>query len=601
MYLLSREVGNRLGSALFAGTYFVVVPIHLAVNQGRLDFAFLGLLPLALWALHRAMTPGRSRWWSVVVALFLLLVLLQHGLLFVLALISVVFFGLVFLFRAEKERRVELGRRLALLAVSCIVLAGPLLLVIARASRDPDFIIDMNQASTYYQPDFVELFLPAPNSRLLGAAALQVISRFNLNNNVETWIYLTGTGLLLALVALFSRQKKSYPWLLFSLIMAVLALGPSLKLFGRRQITEYGLEIILPYVLLTALPGLEFLRTPGRLMLVGSIGIAIGAAFGLDWLGRRFPRAAIPLTLLAMALLLLEIWPRPWGQGAMPIVSPFYDQIAQDEEMYGLFDLPLKGAAEQAVPDYSSRYQMLQLSHGKGIANGYLSRTYRVHPVFPCLIPEIKSTPDVTVNGQPVSCADNTLYDLAANGYRYVIWHKPQPGDPAYKPGSWGEEQARTFINQFFEGQEPVYEDDLLVAYTVPPLDQITPQPLVITLADNWYGWEDSWRWAASPAVVRISAARPMSVTLQMVPAFFYQSDGLAEGQLTVELEGGRLTAVPIYPDVPVKIPLSLRAGVNELAFRLEAGNFRPADQGDSDPRQLSFAIRTLDFNVELD
>jgi hypothetical protein len=602
MYLLSRELGSRLGSALFAGTFFIVVPIHLAVNEGRLDLAFLGLLPLALWALHRAMTPERSRWWAVIVALFLLLSLLQHGLLFVLAFISVVFFGVVFLFRAEKESRDELGRRLALLAVSCIVLVGPLLLIIARASRDPDFLIDMNQASSYYQPDFVELFLPPPNSRLLGAGALQAISRFNLvNNSVETWIYLTGTGLLLSLVALIGRQKKAYPWLLFSLIMAVLALGPSLKLFGRRQFTEYGLEIILPYVLLTALPGLEFLRTPGRLMFVGSIGLAIGAAFGLDWLSRRFPRAAIPLTLLAMALLLLEIWPRPWIQGAMPAVSPFYGQIAQDEEMYGLFDLPIKGNPEYAVPDYSSRYQILQLSHGKGIANGYLSRTYRIHPVFPCLIPEIKSTPDVTVNGQPVSCADNTLYDLAANGYRYVIWHKPHSGDPAYQPGSWAEEQARAFISKFFEDQEPAYEDDLLVAYAVPPLDQIPPQPLLITLANNWYDREDSWRWAASPAVVRISAARPMSITLQITPAFFYQSDGLAEGQLTVELADDWATAVPIYPDVPVKIPLSLRAGVNELALSLHAGNYRPADQGASDPRQLSFAIRTLDFNVELD
>ena len=92
-----------------------------------------------------------------------------------------------------------------------------------------------------------------------------------------------------------------------------------------------------------------------------------------------------------------------------------------------------------------------------------------------------------------------------------------------------------------------------------------------------------------------------MSVTLQITPAFFYQSDGLAEGQLTVELGDDWLTAVPIYADVPVKVPLSLRAGVNELALSLEAGNFRPADQGASDPRQLSFAIRTLDFNVELD
>jgi hypothetical protein len=600
MYLLSRELGSKLTSALFAGTYFMVVPIHLAVNDGRIDFAFLGTLPLALWALHRAMDPGRSRWWSGAVAFFLLLALLQHGLLFVLALMSVVFFGAVFLFQGGKENRDVLWRRLALLAVSCIVLLGPMLLVLGRASRDPAYLVDMNQASGSYQPDLVELFLPPPNSRLLGEGALRVIGRFNLvNNSVETWVYLTGTGLLLSFVTLIGRRKKAYPWLLFSLLMAVLALGPSLQLFGRRQFTEYGLEIILPYAVLTALPGLEFLRTPGRFMLAGSLGLAIGSAFGLDWLGRRFPRAKKPLFLLFMALLLLETWPRPWAQGALPPVSPFYDEIAQDEEMYGIFDLPLKGTPDQSALDYSSRYQMLQMSHDKGIATGYISRAYRTHPVFPCLIPEASETPDVTVNGEPVSCADNILYDLAANDYRYVVWHKPQANDPAYEPGSWGEEQARSFISRFMAGREPVYEDDLLVAYAVPPLEEIEAEPVTVTLAENWYGREESWRWARSPAVVRISAAQPVKATLQIITAMFYQPDGLAEGRLTVELEDEWSTTVTIYPDVPVSVLLSLPAGVHDLTLRLETGNFRPADQGAADPRWLSFAIRSIDLQIE--
>jgi hypothetical protein len=277
--------------------------------------------------------------------------------------------------------------------------------------------------------------------------------------------------------------------------------------------------------------------------------------------------------------------------------------------MFGLFDLPLKGAPEQSALDYSSRYQILQMTHGKGIASGYISRAYKTHPVFPCLIPEPVSTPDITVNGDPVSCADNTLYDLATNNYRYVVWHKPQAGDPDNEAGSWGQEQARAFINQFFGDQEPVYEDGLLAAYAVPPLEEIDLQPLVVTLADNWYGREESWRWARSPATIRLTAVQPVSATMELVPAMFYQPDGapagVSEGRLTVELEGGWsttvATTVALTPGVPVTIPLFIPAGVHELTLRLEAGNFRPADQGGSDPRQLSFAIRSLDFEVEFD
>jgi hypothetical protein len=598
MYLLSRELGNRLSGALFAGLLFMVFPIHLATTFGRLDLAFTGLLPLALWALHRAMTPSRSRWWSVITAAVLLLALLQHGLLFFLVALSLAFFSVIFLFQSAKEDRKLVWRRLLLVAVSSLLLAGPLLLAMGTASRDPAYLVDMNLASVDFQPDFIEFFLPPPYTRLLGESALQVIYRHNLvNSSIETWIYVTGVGLILSLIALFSRQKKALPWLLYSLLMALLALGPSLQLLGRRQFTEYGLEIILPYAVLTAIPGLEFLRTPGRFMLAGAIGLAIGAAFGLDWLARRFPKAEWPMTALFMFLLLAEMWPQPWPQGGFPELSPFYDQIAGDDEMYGIFDLPLKDRPEQSALDYSSRYQILQMSHGKGIATGYISRPYRTHPVFPCLIPEITALPDVTFNGKPTACWDNTLYDLAANNYRYVVWHKPQAGDL----DSWGQEQAGVIVSKLFEGQEPIYEDDLLAAYAVPGIEQIEPQPVIITLDGSWSGREESWRWAASPAVVRFVANRPINLTMTLVPAMFYQPDGEAEGQLTVALGDSWSTKVAISPDVPVSIPLYLEAGVQELTLSLEAGNFRPADQGGSDPRQLSFAIRSMDFMEEFE
>jgi uncharacterized membrane protein len=189
MYLLSRELGNRIASALFAGLLFMVVPIHLATTYGRLELAFIGLLPLALWALHRAMTPDRSRWWAAGVSFILLLALFSHALLFILTGMSVAFFSAVFLLQAEKDNRGVLWQRLALLVLSGLVLVGPLLLTLAGASRDPAFLVDMNLATSHYQPDFIEFFLPPPYSRLLGEISIRAIQRFNLvNTSLETFI-----------------------------------------------------------------------------------------------------------------------------------------------------------------------------------------------------------------------------------------------------------------------------------------------------------------------------------------------------------------------------------------------------------------------------
>ena len=64
---------------------------------------------------------------------------------------------------------------------------------------------------------------------------------------------------------------------------ALLSLGPTLKVMGEGQFTEYDLTLPLPYAFLTALPGLGSWRTPGRFILVSYVGLAVAASFGLAW------------------------------------------------------------------------------------------------------------------------------------------------------------------------------------------------------------------------------------------------------------------------------------------------------------------------------
>jgi hypothetical protein len=248
---------------------------------------------------------------------------------------------------------------------------------------------------------------------------------------------------------------------------------------------------------------------------------------------------------------------------------------------------------------------MDQLVHQKGIASGYLARTYQFHPMFPCLIPRTKEPElDVTVNGQPTDCTANILFDLTNFNYRYVVLHKAQPGDWYDAPDSWGQGQAAELIDRFFGEQTPLVDDDLVTVYRVPPTAELTGLEPTIGLAGNWYEAEAEWRWARSPAVLFLSIPEPQNVVIEFVPAFVYDPEAKAgmgqEGRLLVTVDNGYSTTVTIRSGEKTAVPLTLDAGVYSVRLALEAGNFRPSDVSENrDKRPLSFAFHLINLLTE--
>jgi len=387
MYLLARGLGFRRGVAFFAGTVLLVAPRHLSAVWGHLTKVFLGALPLALLGLHHALNLRRSRWWAVATASALSLALLYSSEQFVFGGIAVAFFAIAALFAAGRAQRWQVLKRCVLVAVSTLVLTGPMLAAILSAASNPAITVSRSQHAFQHQPDLIQFLVPARfTSRLLGSIFFEFLKPY-VKSGLETAVFMSWIGLLLCLVALISGKKLARRWLLFTLLCVILALGPTLLVLGKDRFTAYELPIVLPYAFLTSLPGLDFLRSPGRFMLIGYVGFGIAASFGLNWLVRRSPtRPRRPIMLLAVALVLLENWPEAWPQNKLRTVPQFYQQIAQDDEPYGIFDLPIRPFQEREYASnyivYSSYYQMYQMTHSKGIATGYISRQYDVHPLF---------------------------------------------------------------------------------------------------------------------------------------------------------------------------------------------------------------------------
>lgn len=599
MYLLARGLRISRPAALFAGALYSAMPMHLGGLLVHFEKIFTGLLPLTLLATHHALDQKRNRWWAVGVAVLLLLTSLHNGLLFVEAALSVAFFVLLALLRRDRGGRPELWRRLAMMGGSSVLFVGPLLWSTVKAAGHPGIPVDFNLASSDFQPDLLQFFLPPPFSRLFGARSLDFLVSLGIDSHIESWVYLSWSGLLLAAVAVVVARRRVWPWLLLAAGWALLALGPSLQAFGQRTFTEYRLPLILPYAWFTMLPGLDFLRTPGRLMLIGHVGFGVVAAVGLDWLRGKWPQLNRLLVGMAILLVLLEVWPQPWPRQPVRPAPPFYRTLAADSATYGVMDLPIRPPDVEWHASYASRYQLDQMTHGKGIASGYISRPYRTHPLFPCLIPALlPPQPDVLVNGTAAHCYANALHDLAYYDYRYVVWHKPQPDDE-YAAEPADVEATSAFLLEQLEGQTPLVDDTMTTVYAVPPLTATTGLSPTMGLLHNWYKWEGEQRWAQSPASLFISTPRPQQARLHLTPAAVYEPDGgrpLGQrGRLSIALDEETIAVIGVTVGQTTTILLDVAAGVHTVTLSLEAGNFRPAEVMDSnDARRLSFAIQRI-------
>ena len=600
MYLLARGLHLERSVALFTGLFLLATPMHLAGLLGHMSKVFMAGPPLALLGLVQAMRLNRSYGWAGFTGAALLLTLAHNGYQFVFTCLLMPFVALLIFWQHERPAWRPLTGRLLLVGLACAAITGPLVLAIKDASRNSGVQVDKNIESLDYQPDAVEFLLPdTVTSRFLGPTVHSFLARRQIEPTIETTVYLSWTGLVLGGVVLLKGNRWSRGWFLLSAGLMVLGLGPVLQIMGARFFTEYHLSLPLPYAFMTALPGVEFMRVPGRSMMVGYTVWGLTVGMGLAWLVNRWPRRGRPILLTTTALMLIEFWPISWPVEALQPIPAFYRELAADEDMYGVLDLPIKPTPETWHTGYSSYYQVYQMTHRKGLATGYVSRTYDAHPLFPCIIPEMRVfEPDVFIDGGRVDCRQNLLFDLAAANYRYVTWHRPQPDNPLYESDSWGERQAAALIEALFADQPPLVADELARVYRVPSLTEAS-KTLTTTMVhgEGWDVWEDGFRWATSPATLFITIPWPQQAILELVPDAVYPPD--LGGVLYVSLNDGPESAVTIWPGEVAEVPLTLPAGVQRVQLRLGAGNFRPYyHDGGRDRRWLSFAVRSLNLRL---
>ena len=588
-YLLGRGLGFSRGVALFTGVLVMSSPMCIAGLRNHITKVFVGTTPLTLLALHHTLNIDRSRWWAVATMGALLLTLLHTGYQFIFTSLAIGFFVLVALYRSLPEQRRELLLRITFLGVSGLVLIGPLLFAIVQTSQNSPIAVDVN-ADSLRSPDLVQYFLPVPHSRIFGDYTTQTIQPYVDTNqmtlNEETAVSLPIIGLILGIVAWFMTKGQARWWAIATLIFILFSLGPLLRVWGGTHFTQYELPIILPYALLTELPGLEFMRSPGRFMMVGFVLLAITAGFGLHSLTQRIPRYGPLLISIATVLVLIEHWPQPLPQEVLPEIPTFYQTLARDSEEYGVFDLPLKSSTSMAynwnAMHYSSTYQYFQMTHNKGIAGGYISRTYEEHPVFSGVFTDWVDT--LQINEQS-AVYESFVADLAYHNYRYVVLHKNLFGTG---DSDSGVQRSIEFLNAVFGEQRPFIDNEQIRVYAVEPPEDTT----TLRWGENWQPLEANGRWATSSASVIVDSPVQQPVLLELEPITIGEDhDNIDRGLLTININDGIVATSTITSEQPLNIPLGLSAGEQEITLTIR-------DYMDGTYRLLPFAMHTINLRT---
>jgi hypothetical protein len=361
-YALARAVGASRGGALLAGFLFTFCAFHFAHATSHLQLVALEWVPLCLLCVLRLMTkPTIGRALATAGAVLLVVLCDYYYLLY-----CVIAGLLLYVLMAWATRDALLGLRRPYLVPLLVFVAASLgttgLLVgavMVTDHRDPFFGA---HSSTIYYADLLAPFIPGGSWAFHGLTE-QYWSVFPAGW-VEMSVYIGWGAIVLAIIGWRRRDRSAAStlplawWPLIAAVFFILALGPSLRVWG------FDTKVPMPYALLERLvPIFKLSGLPVRMMVMVSLAVSVLAACGWTALARS---PASPRRKLALAALLVfiafEIWPRPLPLTSQPVPA----------WVYAMQKLPTGSIIDvHTHPAHAMYYQTI---HEKPYGFGYVSR-----------------------------------------------------------------------------------------------------------------------------------------------------------------------------------------------------------------------------------
>lgn len=304
----------------------------------------------------------------------------------------------------------------------------------------------------------------SPQNPILGDAFNSVASHLDPSQAPNAGSVYVGIIVLILAILGWRSARRTGPWTAIAVIGFILMLGPRLRIAGHDLFP-------MPYDLLVQLPGLSFLRAPGRFYALMEIGLIVMASFGLLRATRPLRQWA-PAAIVAVGVLgLVDLWyryPQPVTPATVPAV---YEKLAT---------LPGKPAIIEAPGGGFNDYQWLayQRVAGLPLVNNAAPRpsteSNRLLTTNPFLIgtiagpyPSLLPTDDAEFarSGKPNPTRVAGAKALARLGVGLVVLHRNTffgwggPQDPGYQA-------YRRYLLRYLG--PPVYDDGEVEIFGMP-------------------------------------------------------------------------------------------------------------------------------------
>lgn len=436
-YLLALHVCDDRRAAFVTGAAFSLAPYRFA-HTGHFGLAHLEFLPfglLALLRLYERPTRGRALAFGAVVGLVFLTDLYYTVFLLLAAVV-------VAAWHWRRTATREMALRLAQAGLTAVVAGLPLLVAMVRELVVFDSLDPLRNwaNSDNYSADVFSWVTPSDLQWVWGDLFAEVRAK----TGGERLAFPGFVVLALSpLGALFGGKGRRGLWVALALTFFVLSLGPFLHVAGRTGslFETYGIRysVPLPYFLLHFVPILNGVRVPGRFSVVGILALDVLAALALARLARSRPRLARAAPALALALVVVEFYPR-FVATQPAAIPPAYEAIADDPGRGAVLEVPLQWRTGfDAYGDTAGDHTIFlyyATEHGKPIVGGMVARypdrrlaEVMGQPVYRQLL-RLHQDP-------PTAPATFTPADLRALGIGYVVYHRdrPRPWVKAYLAG----------------------------------------------------------------------------------------------------------------------------------------------------------------------
>ena len=566
-YLLAHYLTGNRGAALVAGLIYACSPLESELlNLGQLELTSIEWLPLYILCLLKALNGERRPWLWRSLSVGLLLILSLDSWYYVMY--ALMFTGLFVLYRLLVNRT-EWRRTLLVsigILVVYLVLVSPILLPTIREAGAKGTTQDIFNV-IYNSTTVKGLFTTGP-SLLWGVFGSGANTDFRGN-------FLGYIALILAGLGLATSFKKGWFWLGIALVFLVMAFGPVFHFSFNPDWTPKtaGDGVSLPGRLLYNLPLGNISRVPLRFTLITMLALGMLAAYGIDWLARRWSSKtwtqwAVPV--VAGLLVCLEFLPGSRGLTSTS-VDAFYTQIRNEGSWndFAVMETPDRGDVSVISPA-----MYFQTVHQHPIIGGYLSRkpeyNFKDFPgIHDLLNLESSITPDDILAPDSLH---NALGILQHYNIRYVIVH-PQLLNPAEKAN------AQAILQTVYgAGTKPYYQDDQLQVWQTPTFLTVTdkPDPTRLLAALNGTWGDPQTGPAGSPERSIKQEGRlnvfnpyngPMATTMQITS--LRAANASDTGQLTALLNGQSVGKASLTASgAPLSANLVLQPGLNEIVLQ---------------------------------